>query len=187
MSDLPVGFSEQRIPAVEGDDLAIAQLNRGYGYLALFRLSHEPAKRLELAEETVRSFNAFLEAPCSDRSCGGATRERLEDYILNMYLGTGQRARAVSLMRAKLDANPADLATVHTMIGLCEELGNIDEGARWLRRLVELEPGVTLLALDDHAVASPRWVLLPVFWSRGLRAQAALEFRTLPSNTAYFT
>ena len=118
---------------------ALAALYRAYSHVNLFRLSADPEERKQLGSEAVKSFVHFLEI----EEDGGDTvpsRNRIEQYILTLYLDANESEKAVAFLEDRLEKDPDDISALQMLSNIKSDLGDIPGALALHRRRVELNP-----------------------------------------------
>ncbi len=122
---------------------ARVQLNRGYAFVSLLHGTQDPTERRRLATEGVQSFEAYLDAHGSAASAAGPDappRDRIEQYVVTLYLESQQQDAAAKVLQAQLERDPRNPATLQMLASLAAERGDLAAALAWHRRRVEAEP-----------------------------------------------
>src|SRR5262245_15185295 len=118
---------------------ALAALYRGYCNVNLFRVSEDPEERKQFADQAVQSFLKFLEVR-DDKSTKSPTRERIEQFILTLYLDADESDKALAFLEERLRRNPNDVSALQMLSNIKSDLGDVPGALELFRRRIRMDP-----------------------------------------------
>ncbi len=117
---------------------ALAALYRGYCNVNLFRMSEDQEERRRYADAAVQSFLKFLEV--RDKSTKAPTQERIEQFILTLYLDAGESDKALAFLEERLRRSPNDASALQMLSNIKSDLGDIPGALELFRRRIQMNP-----------------------------------------------
>lgn len=117
---------------------AMALLYRAYTNVNLFRMSTDPEERRGFADQAVQSFLKFLAV--GDAKATAPARERIEQFILTLYLDSNEPDKAVAFLEERLRRNPNDLPALQMLSNIKSDLGDIPGALELFRRRIQMAP-----------------------------------------------
>jgi tetratricopeptide (TPR) repeat protein len=117
---------------------ALAALYRAYCNVNLFRMSVDPDERRHFADQAIQSFSKFLEV--RDKNTKAPTRDRVEQFILTLYLDADESDKALAFLEERLRRNPKDVSALQMLSNIKSDLGDIPGALELFRRRIELDP-----------------------------------------------
>jgi tetratricopeptide (TPR) repeat protein len=101
-------------------------------------MSVDPGERRALADQAVQSFLKFLEV--RDNSVKAPTRDRIEQFILTLYLDADESDKALAFLEERLRRNPKDVSALQMLSNIKSDLGDIPGALELFRRRIQLDP-----------------------------------------------
>jgi tetratricopeptide (TPR) repeat protein len=117
---------------------ALAALYRAYCNVNLFRMSVDPDERRQFADQAVQSFLKFLEV--RDKNPKAPTRERIEQFILTLYLDADESDKALAFLEERLRRNPNDVSALQMLSNIKSDLGDVPGALELFRRRIQMAP-----------------------------------------------
>ncbi|HEX9636381.1 MAG TPA: tetratricopeptide repeat protein [Acidobacteriota bacterium] len=118
------------------DQLAEAELHRGYALMALQR-STVGDQRVEVANRAIASFREYLR---HDGARGEVDPRRVEEYMLSLYLDANQPEKALGLLQAWFRRDPRDATVAFRIAQHYAEQGDVPQAVEWYRKRIEIKP-----------------------------------------------
>jgi len=117
---------------------ALAALYRAYCNVNLFRMSEDPDERRQFADQAVQSFLKFLEV--RNKNPKSPTRDRVEQFILTLYLDADESEKAIAFLEERLKRTPDDVSALQMLSNIKSDLGDIPGALELFRRRIQLAP-----------------------------------------------